>query len=99
VSAATRTKISSGWGPITRPPRKPFVVCVECRARELNEHNRLRRAGWQQSGSSWSPVYRCGRHRDDEEPMHVLCADFTGHAFSHRWIGGEWRCTRCEPKP
>ncbi len=47
------------WQPVQHPGRLPFVVCWRCKARELNETNRLHRACWEQVrwGRCW--VFRC----------------------------------------
>ena len=47
------------WRPVVTGGRVPFVVCLVCRARELNETNRLRRAGWQET-TGGRRVFRCG---------------------------------------
>ena len=47
------------WRPVKTGGHRPFVVCVVCRARELNETNRLGRAGWQET-TGGQRVLRCG---------------------------------------
>jgi ribosomal protein S27AE len=47
------------WRPVQVGGRVPFVVCVVCRARELNETNRLRRGGWMETAGG-QRVFRCG---------------------------------------
>ena len=37
------------WRPVQTGGRQPFVVCHRCRVQELNETNRLHRAGWQET--------------------------------------------------
>ncbi len=47
------------WRPVQTGGRVPFVVCQVCRARELNETNRLHRNGWQET-TGGPRVFRCG---------------------------------------
>jgi hypothetical protein len=47
------------WRPVVTGGRTPFVVCLECRARELNDTNRLHRGGWQETTGRLR-VFRCG---------------------------------------
>jgi len=47
------------WRPVQAGGRTPFVTCIGCRARELNEHNRLKRGQWQET-SGGQRLFRCG---------------------------------------
>jgi hypothetical protein len=47
------------WRLVQTGGRVPFVVCLVCRARELNETNRLRRGGWMET-TGGQRVFRCG---------------------------------------
>jgi hypothetical protein len=48
------------WQPVTHGARTPIVVCWRCKARELNETNRLHRQGWEEVKWGREFVYRCG---------------------------------------
>jgi hypothetical protein len=47
------------WRLVQTGGRVSFVVCLVCRARELNETNRLRRGGWMET-TGGQRVFRCG---------------------------------------
>lgn len=59
LEAVTRATRSRAWRPVTTGGRMPFVECVICRARQLNETNRLHRGGWLESAGG-PRVFVCG---------------------------------------
>lgn len=54
IAARSRT-----WRPVVTGGRMPFVECVVCRARQLNETNRLHRGGWLET-TGGARLFMCG---------------------------------------
>jgi hypothetical protein len=59
------------WQPLTHPPRRLLIGCWECHAFEVNESNRLRRLGWQESSRA-PRLYRCGDCASLDQPPALL---------------------------
>jgi hypothetical protein len=48
-----------GWRPVVTGGRTPFAQCCACRARQLNETNRLHRGGWLET-TGGHRLFLCG---------------------------------------
>jgi hypothetical protein len=66
--AWSRTRRSASgmlWHAVAAGGRTPLLVCVLCHAREVNETNRLRRGGWQETAGG-PRLFRCGTCAEHE---------------------------------